>query len=236
MVLKPLILVVIALFVSCVLLAQENIVQDTIVQDSIVQDISAQDTIVQSSTAPEKPAKEQKRKKKINAFKVYAGATLNDLNGSSDAYASETQAGFILGASYQHGRSFYYEIGARYNHYYYQLNGNLNQDLSPFGGDPFAVGVVEVPINGGINLTSFISRLLGVRLFVGAVPSFNLYLEDGISKDDINKFNIHAQAGLGIDVAFIFAETGYKYGFNDFFKNDIQSNPEQFFVSLGFRF
>ena len=70
------------------------------------------------------------------------------------------------------------------------------------------------------------------------LESFHLliYLEDKISKDDINKFNMNVRVGFGLDKAFLFVETGYKYGFNDLFKNDIQSNPEQILVNLGFRF
>ena len=47
---------------------------------------------------------------------------------------------------------------------------------------------------------------------------------------------MNARGGFGLDIAFLFVETGYKYGFNDLFKNDIQSNPEQILVNLGFRF
>ncbi len=53
---------------------------------------------------------------------------------------------------------------------------------------------------------------------------------------NINTFNLYGQAGVGVDVAFIFVEAGYNYGFMDLFKNEIKSNPNQIFVNLGFRF
>ena len=54
--------------------------------------------------------------------------------------------------------------------------------------------------------------------------------------DDINTFNLYGQGGVGVDVAFLFLEAGFNYGFTDLFKNDIESNPYQIFVNLGFRF
>jgi len=54
--------------------------------------------------------------------------------------------------------------------------------------------------------------------------------------DHINAFNLYGQAGVGVDVAFLFVEAGYNYGFIDLFKNDVKSNPNQIFINLGFRF
>jgi outer membrane protein W len=58
----------------------------------------------------------------------------------------------------------------------------------------------------------------------------------GINKERTNTFNFHGQAGVGVDVAFLFLEAGFNYGFSDLLKNDVQSNPAQVFINLGFRF
>jgi hypothetical protein len=82
-------------------------------------------------------------------------------------------------------------------------------------------------------------RLVGLRVFVSAVPSFNLGVGDNdvkITKDDINSFVFYGQAGLGVDVAFLMIEVGYNYGFNDLLKNYAKTNPGQAFASIGFRF
>ena len=103
----------------------------------------------------------------------------------------------------------------------------------------FSVRSVDIPVTVGINFLTFVSRIVGLRVFVSAVPEFALGVGDnklGISMDHINTFNIYGQAGVGVDVAFIFVEAGYNYGFIDLFKNDIQSNPNQIFINLGFRF
>ena len=103
----------------------------------------------------------------------------------------------------------------------------------------FSVRQIDVPITGGINFLSVTSRIVGIRVYVSAVPSFALGVGSndlGITKDDLNSFILYGQGGVGIDVAFIFVEAGFNYGFTNLFKNDFQSNPYQLFVNLGFRF
>jgi hypothetical protein len=84
-----------------------------------------------------------------------------------------------------------------------------------------------------------LTRIVGVRIFAGLVPAFRLSVGDnelGITKESTNTFNLHGQAGVGVDVAFLFIEAGFNYGFGDLLKNDVQSNPVQVFINLGFRF
>ncbi len=103
----------------------------------------------------------------------------------------------------------------------------------------FGVRQIDVPITGGINFLSITSRIVGIRVYVSAVPSFALGVGSndlGITKDDLNSFILYGQGGVGIDVAFIFVEAGFNYGFTNLFKTDFQSNPYQLFVNLGFRF
>jgi len=103
----------------------------------------------------------------------------------------------------------------------------------------FSVRNIDVPITFGINFLTFVNRIVGLRVYVSAVPSFTLGVGDnklGISMDHINAFNLYGQAGVGVDVAFLFVEAGYNYGFIDLFKNDVKSNPNQIFINLGFRF
>jgi len=179
---------------------------------------------------------EKKDRKRKNEFKVFGGVNFNDLNVSSDQFTSNTNIGFLLGAAYKQGRFFYWEIGARYN----SPNFNLTPvSLPSDSSNSFALSTVDIPITGGINFLSFMSRIVGLRIFVSAVPTFVLGVGSndlGITKDNLNSFVFQGQAGIGVDVAFFFLETGYMYGFGDIFTDDIQSNPSQIFINLGFRF
>jgi hypothetical protein len=181
----------------------------------------------------EETKKEKKDKKRKDEFKVFAGINFNNLNVSENQFRSETNLGYLLGASYKRGKFFYWEIGARYNVPSYDLTTLADTNSS------FQVNRIDVPITAGINFLSFMSRIAGLRVYISAIPAFNLGVSGNeleISKDDINSFIFFGQAGIGVDVAFIFVEAGWNYGFGDLFQEDIQSNPSQVFVNLGFRF
>lgn len=222
-------------------IAQDLAIQDTILQEPVIQDTSAVDTsaVVASTvvaSSVEEPQKEKKESKRKDSFKIYGGGTVNGLNVTDDLYESSQQGGYMLGLSYKRGKFFYYEFGARYNHY-----GYLLRELSDPGNGRsyFSVGVLDIPLNLGLNLTSFVDRIVGVRIFAGVVPAFRLSVGDndlGISKENTNSFNFQGQAGLGVDILFLFIEAGFNYGFSDLLMNDIQSNPAQVFINLGFRF
>ena len=226
--LKSTTLILVFLFLSNVPFAQTDSVQ-----------------VVQTDTMPGEvqqveEKKEKKDRKKKDEFKVCAGVNFNQLSIDSERYESTLAAGYLLGASYKRGRFFYWEIGACYNNPVYNLNDvTKSQDSSLLLDGVFSVRKIDVPITVGINLLSITSRIVGLRVYVSAVPAFALDVGDndlGISKDDINTFNLYGQGGVGVDVAFLFLEAGFNYGFTDLFKNDIDSNPYQVFVNLGFRF
>lgn len=182
----------------------------------------------QNDSIPE-TEKVKKEKKKKDEYKILVGATFNTI--SSNQYDSSSGVGYIIGAKYKRGRFFYWELGARYNAAIYPL-------LDESTEDDLKINSIDIPINVGINLLSVTSRLVGLRLYLGAVPTFITKVPDnklGITKDDLNSFRMNGQAGVGVDIAFFFLETGLNYGFTDVFK-ETSSNPTQVFVNLGFRF
>jgi len=201
----------------------------------------AQEEVQQDSISTEKPAKEKKERKAKSSFKVYAGASLNSLNVPTDIYESGSRAGYMLGASYKRGRFFYYEIGARYNYREYGLTSSSSAP-SPASSEVdkyLSISSIDVPLTGGINVTSFVDRLFGFRIFISAIPSFTAGVNDNVfnyTKDDVNGFNFNGQAGIGIDITVIFIEAGFNYGFSDTLNREFQSNMQQGFVNLGFRF
>mgnify|MGYP002639263560 CR=1 FL=1 len=200
----------------------------------------AQTDNVQDAPQEEKAKKEKKDRKRKDEFKVSAGLLVNEISINSDQYQSVFAPGFLLGASYKRGRFFYWEVGARYSNPVYNLN-DLSQASNPeniFDG-VFSVNSVDVPITLGINVLSITSRVVGLRVFVSAVPTFALGVgsnDIGVTKDNINNFMMFGQGGIGVDAAFLFLEAGLNYGFTDLFINDIQSKPYQLFLTLGFRF
>lgn len=182
-----------------------------------------------------KPKKDKKRK---DEFKVFVGINFNKLTMDAVILKPTMAIGWDLGVSYKRGKFFYWQIGATYNNSVYNIMDTTLIPGSLLDG-VFSVRNIDIPVTVGLNLLTFVSRIVGLRVYLSAVPSFALGVGSNklnISMDNINTFNFYGQAGVGVDVAFIFVEAGYNYGFKDLFKNDIRSNPNQVFVNLGFRF
>jgi hypothetical protein len=179
-----------------------------------------------------------KKKKKTNGFIFYGAATFNQMSMSSSKYESVMVPGWGLGIAYRRGKFFYWQAGARYNNAIYEvhLGGALPDSVSD---NLFSVTDIDIPVTCGINLLSVTKKVLGLRIFVSAVPAFVLDVGNNgykdFNKDKVNDFNFYGQAGVGIDILFLTIESGYNYGFTDVFKN-AQSNPQQVFVNIGFRF
>ena len=222
---KPLLLVLVIFLFSNVVFAQTDTTQVT-QTESKKQD-------------KQKDEGKREKKKRKNEFKVFAGVNFNKLIVSQEKYNSTIAPGYLLGASYKQGKFFYWEAGVRFNNAVYNLKDVMNPpDSSAMFDDIFGVRNIDIPLTVGINILSVTSRIVGLRVFVSAVPAFLLDVGDnnlGLSKDNSNTFNIYGQGGVGVDVAFIFVEAGVNYGFIDLMNYD-KSNPIQIFVNLGFRF
>lgn len=190
-----------------------------------------QDSAIKEATQEKK--KDDKRRK--DAFIVYAGVNFSQLNISSSIYEPASKIGYQLGGAYKRGKFFYWQAGARFSNAVYglqKIEGAVDST------DGLAVRSIDVSVTGGINFLSMVNRILALRVFVSAVPSFTLGVgsnDFGIKKDDLNSFIFYGQGGIGVDVAFLVIEAGYNYGFQDLFKA-YKSAPGQVFINLGFRF
>lgn len=223
---KSLIIILMISFLTTVLAAQND---------------STQLTQNDTETAKEgKDKKQKKDKKRKDEFKILIGANFNQLNIANDRYYSNMGVGWDLGFSYKRGKFFYWEIGARYNNPVYVVRDNqVPADSSNIFDGAFGVRNIDIPITGGINFLSITSRIVGLRVFVSAIPSFTLGVGSndlGITKDNLNSFILYGQAGVGVDIAFFFIEAGFNYGFTNLFDNEFSTNPYQLNVNLGFRF
>lgn len=182
------------------------------------------------------PDKKKDKKGKKNEIILYTGVNFTQL-GTSNAYETEAETGYQLGAYYKQGRLFYWQAGARFANAKLGYKPTGTADTAGFA--TVAISEVDIPLTLGINFTSFMNRVLSVRLFASAVPSFTLKVGDnpyGITKDNVNSFILYGQGGLGINVAFLVLEAGYNYGFNEVLVGNTDSKPGQVFINLGFRF
>jgi hypothetical protein len=174
---------------------------------------------------------------KKNEIIFYGGINFTQLGSSTANYESESDIGYQLGGYYKQGKMFYWQAGARFCNSVIGYKPANAAAGAEFGN--FSVSDIDIPLTLGINFTSFMNRVLSVRLFASAVPAFTLKVGDndyGITKEKVNSFVMYGQGGLGVNVAFVVLEAGYNYGFNELLVDYTDSNPGQLFINLGFRF
>ena len=204
------------------------------------QEMNQQAVEETKKTEEDKPAGEKDKGKdkkgKKNEIVFYTGANFTKL-AASDAYETENGVGYQLGAYYKQGRFFYWQVGARYASSKIGYKPGGSPASTDFGS--ITVSDLDFPLSLGLNFTSFMNRVLSVRVFASAVPSVTLNVGDntyGIDKDHVESFVMYGQGGIGVNVAFVVLEAGYNFGFNELLVGNSDSKPGQVFVNLGFRF
>jgi hypothetical protein len=168
-------------------------------------------------------------------FVLYAGPNISTLRVESQDLKNESQTGFHIGLSWRSKGFLFSQFGLRYNNPVFSLLPANGRDS---GDHKFSVSAIDIPLTLGINILSGTDKVLALRGFISAVPSFNIGVGDndyGYDKDKIETFNFAGQLGIGVDVLFLVFEIGYNYGFIDLLK-DSDSKPGQAFLNIGFRF
>ena len=204
--------------------------------DEVNQQAAEETKKVEEEKPAEEKDKQKDKKGKKNEIVFYTGANFTQL-GASDLYETQNEVGYQLGAYYKQGRLFYWQVGARFASAkigYKPADSPANTD---FGS--FTVSDLDFPLTLGLNFTSFMNRVLSVRLFASAVPAVTLNVGDntyGIDKDNVESFVMYGQGGIGVNVAFLVLEAGYNFGFNELLVGNTDSKPGQVFINLGFRF
>jgi len=172
---------------------------------------------------------------KPKRFSIYAGANSNTMAGSTAKYNANAGVGFHAGVAWQKGGFVYTQFGLRYNNAVYGFKSNIT---SKDTGD-LKVQALDIPVTLGINFLSF-AKIVSLRAFISAMPSFTIGVSDnhfGIEKDDVTSFIFYGQIGIGANIAFALIDIGYNYGTTSLMENSTDNtNPGQFYVSLGIRF
>jgi len=188
-------------------------------------------TVPATTATTTAPTKEEKR------FVIYAGPNISTLRVESDDLIKEgSETGWHVGLSWRSKGFLFSQFGLRYNSPVYSL---LPANATNTSGDhKFSVSSIDIPLTLGINILSATDKVLALRGFISAVPSFNIGVGDNdysFDKDKIETFNFAGALGIGVDVLFLVFEIGYNYGFIDLLK-DSDSKPGQTFLNIGFRF
>jgi len=216
------------------ILLNNVVVAQTDTTKAVAADTAAAVAAAPVAAAPVAAESSSTSDKKKRHFVLYAGVNSNSMGGSTEKYNSNSGVGYHIGVSWKTKGFFFGQFGLRFNNAVY---GFQSKATSKDTGD-LKVQALDLPLTAGINIIS-IGKLASIRGFGSLMPSFRLGVSDnhfGIDKDDVNSFILYGQLGLGADVVFGMIEVGYNYGFSDLMENSDNTNPGQWFLSLGINF
>ena len=143
----------------------------------------------------------------------------------------KAQAGYQFGAGVLIGEKFYVEPGVQFvrNARVVSLDGVEDVD--------FAQNFVKIPVYAGYHLLGHESSPLALRVFAGPAASIAGKVkkgEDQISKDDIKNAHFMLDAGIGVDILFLFVELNYEYALTDYFVDEAhESKHSAFLINAG---
>lgn len=169
----------------------------------------------------------------INAqveLKGLIGTNFSVLTKPPEGFDIAAKAGYQFGAGVLIGDKFYVEPGIQF----VRNSRTFTAESEEIKVDQ---NFVKVPVYLGYHLLGHESGPVALRIFAGPAVSFAGKLKKGsdqITEDDLKKGNWMVDAGLGLDILFLFVEANYEYAFTKYFESDdYDSNHSGFNINVG---
>lgn len=144
----------------------------------------------------------------------------------------QAQAGYQFGGGVLIGEKFYVEPGIQF-----VRNSRVVTPVNVEEEFDFSQNLVKIPVYAGYHLLGHESGPLALRLFAGPAVSVAGKIkkgEDQITKDDIKNAHFMVDAGVGLDILFLFVEFNYEYAFTPYFTDEaFDSNHSGFLINAG---
>ena len=164
-------------------------------------------------------------------IKGLVGINFASLSNPPSGSEWKAQAGYQFGGGVLIGDKFYVEPGIQF-----VRNSRVitPEDVDEFD---FSQNLVKIPLYAGYHLLGHESGPLALRLFAGPAVSVAGKIkkgEDQITKDDIKNAHFMVDAGVGLDILFLFVEFNYEYAFTPYFTDEaFDSNHSGFLINAG---
>jgi len=163
-------------------------------------------------------------------IKGLIGTNFSSLTKPPEGFAYAAKAGYQFGVGVLIGDKFYVEPGVQF----VRNSKAITVDTEEFR---FSQIPVKSPVYAGYHLLGHESGPVALRLFAGpavSIPGKITKGEEQISKDDIRNSVWLVDAGVGVDIFFLFVELNYEHSFTEFFDSDaVDSGQNGFLINAG---
>jgi len=172
------------------------------------------------------------------------GTEITNINGWDHKHTYEGQVGYQAGLALTFGNHFYISPGVWWSTY--TANKILvNKDTASavdFKKET-TINSISVPVRVGFRLMNpETENVFNVRVFGGFIGHHILSVdvkgdnEVPLDEDDFDNIMIGANAGIGVDILFLFCDIGYDLGLTQYEKVDHKTRHNSFFINLGAKF
>ena len=138
----------------------------------------------------------------------------------------KAQAGYQFGVGVLIGDKFYVEPGVQFVRNSRVVTPETTEEFD------FSQNFIKIPVYAGYHILGHESGPVALRLFAGPAVSIAGKIskgEDQISKDDIKNAHFMLDAGVGVDILFLFVEFNYEYALTDYFTDAAHSSRHSSF-------
>jgi len=138
----------------------------------------------------------------------------------------KAQAGYQFGVGVLIGDKFYVEPGVQFVRNSRVVTPETTEEFD------FSQNFIKIPVYAGYHILGHESGPVALRLFAGPAVSIAGKIskgEDQISKDDIKNAHFMLDAGVGVDILFLFVEFNYEYALTDYFADEAHSSKHSSF-------
>lgn len=167
-------------------------------------------------------------------LKGLVGTNFASLSNPPSGTDWQAQAGYQFGGGVLIGDKFYVEPGIQF-----VRNSRVITPETVEEEFDFSQNLVKIPVYAGYHLLGHESGPLALRVFAGPAVTVAGKIkkgEDQITRDDIKNAHWMVDAGVGLDVLFLFVELNYEYAFSPYFTDEtFDSNHTGFNINAGVR-
>ena len=150
--------------------------------------------------------------------------------------------GMQFGSAVTFGDRFYIQPGFQYSILSTEI---INKNSSTQITDKTTLNVISIPLKVGFRLIDpKVEDFLNIRVFVGIDGHHVISVDhskksgdiDDITTEDYSNLILNADFGFGIDILFLYLETGYQFGLSPVHSGDDSAKANSFYTNIGIKF
>ena len=165
-------------------------------------------------------------------IKALVGTNFATLSKPAEGTNVSARAGYQFGAGLLIGDKFYVEPGIQIVKTSKTLTSETETDEITFSQN-----FVKIPVYAGYHLLGHESGPVALRIFAGPAAMISGKItkgDDQINKDDIKDAHWMLDAGVGVDILFLFVEVNYEYAFSKYWTEQLlDSSHRGFLINAG---